>query len=815
MSFQDIILNNNNQWQIGYTGTAYLELNNYKKYGITENVFSKIIIDPDEKIEIILALNKYGYTNENNIINLNNFDVDTLIDNIIEQTKDNPRGYVDLAGLLINYDNKIIAKKFAEKLAEKKLEKRIIYFNKNNDAIEYNKISSIEYRGIHNDNFYYYDQSHIIGTDLKQPQFGHFTISINSNTRMTDFAQAIFRFRKLNRGTYMSIIFVDPETKFDKTNQIYELLNNNEERFKQNQKIGLQYQLLKAITRKESKNYIEDSLQPIYLQQDDINKEYVINYIYKNIKGLETSKNLSVIKLKDELLLNLEQLSSIIFDNTKDTEQQFELEKQQEQQQEQEQEKQKEIQQFDDTNNKKFIHKFGIGSEKMFIIKNCYIIKHLNCLKCKLESSYKLFNTKIEEKDKDKYIKKDIYISYNLLYIEFKKFSSFSNETIVSAPNENLCFIEFNDYILIEKENIGVNYYLTKLPVYDRTGLLMLPTMCNKLNTEESRYKLNINPIIFKLLGININTTIKDGDIISCIDNLTPLAKIILKFHYITCKVNKYDLHSHMISQLNKLDTEYKINYDYFDDELPPEFPLFMTIDYIVSKCLDEGMIYDIYNDDGSTYNIESDEIIDKVDVFKEMEENKTIYLEKDKEKNREIIIDKFIELFPLKIKDNTIQLRTKLQEIIDKQINYKIDDYKNYLDKLSRFNERETNYIKNQNNHDLYRIHKQSLGEHNITDENNLYYRHYNFNSSFNNLELNDSGYANISCLHKFIYYYNDYHTLNQISKLNYLIKKTIPTPTDLSGGNKNNNKYYKKYLKYKQKYINLKIAYKPYNYD
>ena len=71
MSFQDIILNNYNQWQIGYTGTAYLELNDYKKYDINDYVFKEIIIDPDEKIEVLLALNKYGYTNEkkkNNII---------------------------------------------------------------------------------------------------------------------------------------------------------------------------------------------------------------------------------------------------------------------------------------------------------------------------------------------------------------------------------------------------------------------------------------------------------------------------------------------------------------------------------------------------------------------------------------------------------------------------------------------------------------------------------------------------------------------------------------------------------------------------
>ena len=54
MSFQDIIYNNNKQWQVGYTGTAYLELNKYPK--CDKYVFKKIIPDYDEKIEILLEI---------------------------------------------------------------------------------------------------------------------------------------------------------------------------------------------------------------------------------------------------------------------------------------------------------------------------------------------------------------------------------------------------------------------------------------------------------------------------------------------------------------------------------------------------------------------------------------------------------------------------------------------------------------------------------------------------------------------------------------------------------------------------------------
>ena len=42
-------------------------------------------MDPDEKIEVLLALNKYGHINYNDIINQQVIDIDIIIDNIIKQ----------------------------------------------------------------------------------------------------------------------------------------------------------------------------------------------------------------------------------------------------------------------------------------------------------------------------------------------------------------------------------------------------------------------------------------------------------------------------------------------------------------------------------------------------------------------------------------------------------------------------------------------------------------------------------------------------------------------------------------------------------
>jgi len=87
MSFQDIIYNNYQQWQVGYTGTISLTLNNYQngeKY-----VFKNENIKPDydEKIEILLALKltRDKKPNEIRIINLKSkINESDIINNIVD-----------------------------------------------------------------------------------------------------------------------------------------------------------------------------------------------------------------------------------------------------------------------------------------------------------------------------------------------------------------------------------------------------------------------------------------------------------------------------------------------------------------------------------------------------------------------------------------------------------------------------------------------------------------------------------------------------------------------------------------------------------
>ena len=254
MSFQDIIYSTYNQWQVGYTGTASLDLISNKD----ENyVFKDIIKDIHEQIEIELALKKgYGkndYVNDVIFIN-ESYDVNDCeqkLEIITTELKknyslgqhqvDKPRGFVDLGGIFINYTNREIA----EKLQIYFPDMNIVYFSSDHRGIEYNKDDiNKDYIESDENNFYYYDQTHVVGSDLKQPYTGHILIIIHENTRKTDFAQALFRFRKINRGTYLNIMMINSETSTILNNniEIYNRLIINEKIFNDNQQNGIKYQ---------------------------------------------------------------------------------------------------------------------------------------------------------------------------------------------------------------------------------------------------------------------------------------------------------------------------------------------------------------------------------------------------------------------------------------------------------------------------------------------------------------------------------------------------------------------------------------------
>jgi len=244
-------------------------------------------------------------------------------------------------------------------------------------------------------------------------------------------------------------------------------------------------------------------------------------------------------------------LKSFIFGSGKE----IETQKQQEQELDKEQEKDMEI----------IINDIAIKKLEYYKIDEILIIQHLNCKCCDTFNCIKFFNN-----DEILINNKQIYISYNLLNIENPSIQ-FEYDSV--NFNDRICFVEFNDKILIELETICMKYYLNKLPVYSHKGNLLAPHMYNQNNTTNPLI-LDIDERFIKILGIKnyINPNQKSiihtiQEIKLAIDNIHPIAFILLS--YLITFVNykfRYNPSDELIKKIN--DYEF-ISYQYLNIELP------------------------------------------------------------------------------------------------------------------------------------------------------------------------------------------------------------------------------------------------------
>jgi len=348
-------------------------------------------------------------------------------------------------------------------------------------------------------------------------------IIINKTTKISDFAQAIFRFRQLNKGTYLSIILIDYEDNKKYTlDEIYKLLNKNQDIFIKEQEDGIKLQILKTIIRKNTKNYFETNLKPEFIREiaekinvNDILKDNIFNKISytKLIKNMSEIPETKLIKIiYDDLSKNNnKKMKKLILG--KGNEKIITIEQNKEQ--EQEQEKNIRINNYIE-NIKNFEYS---GNNNIYIIN--YINKNNNNIS---NCCIKLFNTKI--KINIKINDKEIYISYNFISNKISEFI-FDNEL------SNIVFIEFENMILIEKKLIGMLYYLNKLPVYSfENGKIINPILAFN-----NKFTLNINEYFKKLFGLDIPIikNIKDeeiNNILKYIDNTQLyIIKIMLKLY--------------------------------------------------------------------------------------------------------------------------------------------------------------------------------------------------------------------------------------------------------------------------------------------
>ena len=281
LSFIDIMSSNYCERRVGFTGTPFIS--------IPKEVDSSKELEKVEKqtgADGAVVASIIGLTVPNQIVVIN-----TIKEIIAYVLTNNYHAVIDCGSTFINNNSFNVAKgmvdfinKFNKSNASEHYIKCVVFLNENDIpvALDLNyKLISYDSLSIDLSNrFYYYDQGHITGIDLKIYLLAKGLITVSSFNRFRDIAQGIFRLRKINRGQTVDFVINDNLSKLLPGLVPVNLVNylvNNEITYNRNQKALFNKQNVQAIYR----NYFEkENKLKLDIKPTDNNGKY---FTYLNI----------------------------------------------------------------------------------------------------------------------------------------------------------------------------------------------------------------------------------------------------------------------------------------------------------------------------------------------------------------------------------------------------------------------------------------------------------------------------------------------------------------------------------------------------
>lgn len=277
LSFTDILSSNFCQSRIGFTGTPFIYLPKE--------------IDPSKEIHSIIKQTKGDGAIVASIVGIeadNKIIIQDNNDKIITYAlTNNYHVIIDTGSFFINNDSTFVAENIIRKIKELNLQNKfkcVVFVDKNNNKtsidLEFNYKNYEALTVPLFNRFYYYDQGHITGIDMKIYPLAKGLITISSFNRFRDVAQGIYRMRNINKGQTVDFIINNNLNNFLQNN-IVKLINYliaNESTYNLNQKPLFNKQNIQTIYR----NYFENiNVYSINVNAQTSNDEFV--YLQTNI----------------------------------------------------------------------------------------------------------------------------------------------------------------------------------------------------------------------------------------------------------------------------------------------------------------------------------------------------------------------------------------------------------------------------------------------------------------------------------------------------------------------------------------------------
>jgi hypothetical protein len=507
-SFIDIMTKNFSKRKTGFSGTVNIKLPildnqevndcNYKinKNDYYQNEFVDINEIPQDNGSMYLAILGL-FSDKKDLYTFDKFnDKNDKINNIIKIINENKYdSFIDSGAFLIDYNAEDATKIFSEKLDNKKI---FIYINNNDKKIVLNKNfekCNYIYKNEVFDKeelFIYYDNKHIVGTDIKQPNNFKGLASVSSFNKVTDIAQASFRLRQLNFGHTIDFI-IDKKLEIVDRINLLNYLDNNEQNYICNQseikKIEQNINVLKRKNNEQDSYKNNKFIYYKYIEDITLDNNYLnLNYYLRFIQSQKDNSNNIIISNLYSYLIKL--LENNIYNFNLSQEQENEQEQQQQQEEQQNLENELELK---DSLDKKDINlnidnniNYYYNFEKEKFIKLDHLSSSNFDIEIYLSQFYILKNTNFlfsyeTDFNKEKYKSIKNYLSIlktkNAYYLKQKNSSNNFEYLIISSIEFEFLF----DYNM-NNENAK------QIEIYDKEGLLI------KFNKEKKIIEYNKNP---------------------------------------------------------------------------------------------------------------------------------------------------------------------------------------------------------------------------------------------------------------------------------------------------------------------------------
>ncbi len=310
LSFIDIMSSDFSPNRVGFTGTPFIRIP--KQVDVSTELNEKIKKQPAADGAVVASI--IG-SNDSTIFVKNN------IDEIIKYVVTN--GYhtlIDTGSVFIGSNSYFVAKKIIENVNNYNIKNPsklhyihcVVYLNEFDLPCGLNldyTITLYDSLTINLFNrFYYYDQGHITGIDLKIYPLAKGLVTISSFNRFRDIAQGIFRLRKINRGQTVDFIIntnLKETIERNYNNQVnrINLLNylvSQETKYSQSQRSLFYKQNIQTIYR----NFFEFELNKLKLDIPSNSEGKYFQYLNKSIFRQPVYLNFTDIKyIKYDLLM--------------------------------------------------------------------------------------------------------------------------------------------------------------------------------------------------------------------------------------------------------------------------------------------------------------------------------------------------------------------------------------------------------------------------------------------------------------------------------------------------------------------------------